>query len=156
MNILCGLGEKFECSSASHGQSWTWPGSYSYFETLCVPQLSCLPFVSFFPLQGFSSMLYLYDMFKYQFLHIQNNLKNEHVETKGWLVHAMRSNGPLHQVLLILIFVELISKTNTLGADLKLIGCLSAQWQSGHSSCILCSKEHNQWEVDFCVSPPPI
>jgi hypothetical protein len=26
------------------------------------------------------------------------NLKNEHFQHKGWLVHAMHSNGPLHQV----------------------------------------------------------
>ena len=56
------------------------------------------------------------------------------------------------KVLLSLIFIELISKTNTFGADLKLIGCLSACEQSGHCSCVSCSKDHNHWEVDFGVS----
>src|ERR1700730_16047325 len=36
------------------------------------------------------------------------------------------------KVLLTLIFLELISKTNTFGADLKFIGCVSADEQSGH------------------------
>ena len=43
MNILCGLKESYECGSASHDQSQTWPGSYSPFETpMRVLQLSFL------------------------------------------------------------------------------------------------------------------
>ena len=45
--------------------------------------LPLLPFVTFSPLQGFSSMLCLYDMFKYQFLQISINLKIEHAQQKA-------------------------------------------------------------------------
>src|SRR5882762_3954351 len=38
------------------------------------------------------------------------------------------------KILLTLIFLELISKTNTLGVDLKLIGCTIAAKQWGHFS----------------------
>src|SRR5258705_2284252 len=44
-------------------------------------------------------------------------------------------------VLLTLIFLELISKTNTLGIVLKLIGCINADKHWGHLSCVLCSKD---------------
>jgi hypothetical protein len=60
------------------------------------------------------------------------------------LVHAMRSNGLLPQVLLILIFLELISKTNTLGIVLKPIGCIIADKHWGHLSWVSCSKDPSQ------------
>ena len=60
---------------------------------------SLLLSVSFSPLQGFASILCLYEMHKYQFMQILNNLKNKHVQQKKrGLVHGMHSNGPLHQV----------------------------------------------------------
>src|SRR5258707_15547831 len=55
-------------------------------------------------------------------------------------------------VLLTLIFLELISNTNTLGADLKLIGCIIAEKQWGHFSWVSCSKDPNHLQVDFGVS----
>ena len=43
---------------------------------------SLLLSVSFSPLQGFASMLCLYEMYQYQFMQILNNLKNKHVQQK--------------------------------------------------------------------------
>ena len=57
---------------------------------------SLLLSVSFSPLQGFASMLCLYEMYKYQFMQILNNLKNKHVQKNRGLVHGMHSHGPLH------------------------------------------------------------
>src|ERR1700692_4717567 len=48
------------------------------------------------------------------------------------------------KVLLTLIFLELISKIHTLGADLKLIGCIIAEKHWGHLSCVSCFKDPNQ------------
>src|ERR1700692_2910075 len=55
-------------------------------------------------------------------------------------------------VLLTLIFFELISKTNTLGVDLKLIGCIIAERQWGHFSWVSCSKDPNHLQVDYGIS----
>jgi hypothetical protein len=55
-------------------------------------------------------------------------------------------------VLLTLIFFELISKTNTLGINLKLIGCIIAERQRGHFSWVSCSKDPNHLQMDFGVS----
>src|SRR5258708_6555250 len=55
-------------------------------------------------------------------------------------------------VLLTLIFLELISNTNTLGADLKLIGCIIAEKQWGHFSWVSCFKDPSHLQVDFGVS----
>src|SRR6202044_2889773 len=56
------------------------------------------------------------------------------------------------KVLLTLIFLELISKTNTLGVDLKLIGCTIAEKQQGHCSWLSCSKDPSHLQVDFGAS----
>src|ERR1700727_2349467 len=48
------------------------------------------------------------------------------------------------KVLLSLMFLELISKINTFGADLKLIGCIIAEKHCGHISCVSCSKDLSQ------------
>src|ERR1700691_1788014 len=48
------------------------------------------------------------------------------------------------KVLLSLMFLELISKINTFGADLKLIGCIIAEKHWGHLSCVSCSKDLSQ------------
>ena len=56
------------------------------------------------------------------------------------------------KVLLILIFLELISKTSTFGADLKLMGCIIAEKHWGHLSCVSCSKDLSRWLADFGVS----
>src|ERR1700729_3653779 len=56
------------------------------------------------------------------------------------------------RVLLILIFLELISKTNTFGADLKFISCISADEQFGCFSCFSCFKDPNHWWVNFGVT----
>jgi len=45
------------------------------------------------------------------------------------------------KVLLLEYFLRLISKTNTLGVDLKLIGCTIAEKQQGHCSWVSCSKD---------------
>src|SRR5882757_2190273 len=54
-------------------------------------------------------------------------------------------------VLLTLIFLELISNTNTFGADLKLIGCIIAEKQWGHFSWVSCSKDPSHLQVDFVL-----
>src|SRR5882724_4968346 len=56
------------------------------------------------------------------------------------------------KVLLTLIFLELISKTNTLGVDLKLIGCTIAAKQWGHFSRVSCFKDPNHLQVDCGIS----
>src|SRR6266403_1945721 len=48
------------------------------------------------------------------------------------------------KVLLTLIFLELISKTSTLGTDLKLMGCIIAEKHWGHLSYVSCSKDPSQ------------
>ena len=55
-------------------------------------------------------------------------------------------------VLLTLMFLELISETNTLEVDWKLIGCIVAKKHWGHLSWISCYKVSNHWHVDFGVS----
>ena len=55
------------------------------------------------------------------------------------------------KVLLILIFLESISKTSTFGEDLKLMGCIIAEKHQGHFSCVSCLKDLSQWLADFHV-----
>ena len=55
------------------------------------------------------------------------------------------------KVLLTLMFLKLILKTNTFGTDLKLIGCIIPEKHWGHISCVSCSKDLSQWLVYFGV-----
>src|SRR5882672_1143039 len=75
-----------------------------------------------------------------------------------WYVNPLTSRTTVSpscsnfSVLLTLIFLELISNTNTLGADLKLTGCIIAEKQWGHFSWVSCSKDPSHLQVDFGVS----
>src|SRR5882672_9839725 len=55
-------------------------------------------------------------------------------------------------VFLTLMFVALISNTNTIGTHLKLIGCIIAEKQWGHFSWVSCFKDPSHLQVDFGVS----
>src|SRR5882724_9202789 len=57
------------------------------------------------------------------------------------------------KVLLTLIFLVLISKTNMLGEILKLIGCIISEKHCGDISWVSCCKDPSQLQVDFGVSP---